>query len=293
MLNQSDENPSHRHGSRAGAFAIVLTALVCLTALFYRTEIRSRFWAAQLIQANTPEDRTVPLTLLCNAGNEAWWGVSTLLDHPDDEVRQFGVLVLQHMQTSRAREKLLALLQDQNRTVREMAALGLALRGEDCVIPALSDMVEQGDCDAAESACVALERMGTHAAVDALCVLSRKKLPSDHMAAIIDALTGIGTPACAAGLLPLLADHRECAARDRSERILEELGPIIQAHGLPLAPNSTTTSAPTAGTIAERAAEGLGRISGLRPPFQSMLSEQERSAAIRIWSEWITQAQTP
>jgi hypothetical protein len=283
------EDSPVRRSYRSGTILIAITAFACLAALLFRTEIRSRYWAAQLIQAATPADRAIPLTLLCNSGDAAWWGIETLLSHPDDEIRQYGVLVIQHLKSPRSRQRLLALLEDDNVAVRELAALGLAIQGDDSVIPTLVRIYSQGDMDSAASACVALERLGSPAAAAALSELSVSPRDPERSAALIDALTGIGTPRCAAALLRFLDDDRPCQSPERLERMIEQLGPIIQKSGLPMPSQPAPGDEPAPTTVAERAAAGLSRITGLTPPYTSALPDEERKAATQVWSAWISE----
>lgn len=293
MNPDSDEKPLGRSGYRTGTVMIALTALACLIALAYRTEIRSRVWAVQLIRATTINERAIPLTMLCNAREKAWWGARTLLAHENEEVRQYGVLVLQYIRTPQARARLLTLLEDESNAVRELAALGLAMHGDDAVVPALTHSFVLGAEKTAGAACLTLERLGSPAAVRALSELAAGPLESDRAAMLIDALAGIGTSSCAAGLLPLLDDHRPSAAPSRAERMLAKLRPIFHGEDLALleAPEPHATVLP--GTIAERAAAALARITGLDPQFSSQASEEERAAAIRSWEAWIANQSPP
>jgi len=281
-----------RGGSyRAGALLIAMTLMACLTALMFRTPLRSRYWARQVVQARGMNERAAPLTHLCNAGDAGRWGTETLLTHPDAEIRQFGVAVLQHVRSSWSRRRLLEMLEDPSEGVRELAALGLAIHGDEAIIPQLKRLYTGGDALAASAACIALERLATPNAVAALTALADRPADVARRAALVDALTGIGTAKCAGPLLELLSDHRPCHVQTRAERVLDRLTPVAAEHGLVERPTSKPASQPgvdsASQTLAERAATALARITGLRPPFASDLPEEQREQAARIWRDWV------
>lgn len=277
---------------------IGVTLAACVLAITFRTPLRSRFWAWQVIHADGVEERAAPLTLLCNAGDRGRWGTETLLTHSDPEIRQFGVVVLQHVQSDRVPPRLLELLADPSEAVAEMAALGLAIHGDTSVIPELKRMFRAGDFGTASAVAVALERLGGPEAADALAVLANEPADAACRAALIDALTAIASPSCAGSLLGLLDDHRPCDVPTRADRLVEQFSPLAAGHGLIPAPRNEPASRPTSDsgprTVAERAAAGLTRITGLDPPFASTLPPDRRAEAARIWSEWLAgQPQAP
>lgn len=277
---------------------IAVTLAACLAALLFRTPLRSRYWAWQVETASGINERAAPVTHLCNAGDAGRWGTEFLLAHPDEEIRQFGVFVLQHVQSDWARRRLLQMLADPSAAAREMAALGLAIHGDATVIPVLKQMFAGDDVGAASAACLALQRLATPEAVAALATLSAQPADVAQRAALVDALAAVATPSCVAPLLDLLSDHRPCDAATRAERVLAHLAPLVAESGLveltPADAASQPTSGPAPRTIAERAAETLARITGLSPPFASGLPDQQRQDAARVWRDWVAaQHQTP
>ena len=263
-----------------------ITAAACATALIFRTPLRSRFWAWQIVRSDDPAQRAIYLTALCNAGDAGRWGTSVLLADGRAEIRQLGVVVLQHVRSPWAREALLRFLVDYDESVRELAALGLAIHGDSSIIPTLKRMYRQGDPGAATAACVALERLGAAEAVAALDELSRDTADEVRRAALVDALDSIGAPACVPALLGLLTDHRTCSTPSRQDRLSRSVLDKLAAAGQLSAsmPVSTTESAPQ--TIAERAAAALARVTGLNPPFSSAGSDSQRQQAARQWTDW-------
>jgi HEAT repeat protein len=272
---------------RAGTIMIGVTLTACLAALLFRTPLRSRYWAWQVVQAGSTEERAAPLTCLCNAGDDGRWGTEILLTHPDAEIRQFGVLVLQHARSDRSRRRLLQMLEDPGEAVREMAALGLAIHGDVSVIPRIRRLYTEGDASAASAACLALERLATPEAVAALAALATQPAEERRRAALVDTLDAIGTPDCAAALLHLLDDHRSCPVGPRAERLLARLAPLGARGGLAEWTTSRPTSERAAETVAERAAAALTRITGLTPAFASDLPDEQQAAAARVWRDWI------
>lgn len=274
-----------------GCVVLLVTLAACVAAVVFRTAIRSRFWAWQVIRSQRLEHRAVPLGLLCNAGDAGRWGIRTLLEHRDAEIRQLGVLVLHHVRGDWSRGQLLRMLGDPDARVRELAAVGLAIHGDAIVIPRLKKLYLTGDTAVGVAACLALERLASPPAVAALAELARRPADPARRAALVDALAAIGTPQCAAVLLELLDDHRPSGVPTRAESVLARLGPVLAEKGLLPEPASAQatrlTSAPAGQTVAERAAEALARITGLSPPFGSDLPPAEREAAARLWQEWL------
>ncbi len=266
---------------------IALTAVACLAALLFRTPIRSRYWAWQVMEARGIAERAAPLTCLCNAGNGGRWGVAALLSHRDDEIRQYGVVVLQQVESGWSRRQLLRMLGDPSEAVREMAALGLALHGDETVVPVLEQLYADGDSVSASAACLALERLATPRAVTALTVLARSSADTSRRVCAVDALGAIGRADCVTGLLAVLDDHRSCPVGTRAEQFLERFSPWAGERGIVEPATSRPASKAVTQTIAERAAMSLSRITGLSPPFASGLSEEQRAEAARTWRDWL------
>ena len=278
-----------RTSYRSGTILIAVTLAACLAALIFRTEIRSRYWASRLIQAATPMDRATPLTLLCNAGDHAWWGISTLLEHPNPEIRQYGVLILHHTQSLRSRQRLFSLLDDEDYAVRELAALGLAIQGDDSVIPDLIRIFTDGDTESAVAACIAMERLGSPAAVDALRRFNEMSLDTERAAAVIDTLAGIGSTDCVPILIRFLEDRRPCRMSPRKERMFEQIAGMIRSNRLPISTQPAPEIESPPGTIADRAADVLIQITSIDPKFNSELPEEQREAAAQVWREWVSE----
>jgi hypothetical protein len=304
MQNHAAPKPKRTWRLRPGTVAVLLTALACLAAIILRTPIRSRYWAWRITHDTTTPERATYLTLLCNAGDGGRWGTAVLLEHRDPEIRQLGLVVLHQLDTDWARPHLLRLLEDPDETVREMAALGLAIHADESVIPELKQMYLSSDQTVSGTACVALARIATPTAVAALTELAGEPVEVSCRAALVDALREIGTPACVPPLLELLEDHRTCDVPPRASRLAMEALRGLQSEApqalpawLPTPqPGDAAASRPIAAsgptlesqpsTIAERAALALRRVTGLNPPFSFDVTAEQREQAKQQWSAW-------
>ncbi len=268
---------------------IAITATACATALLFRTPLRSRYWAWQVQRSGDPPQRALYLTALCNAGDAGRWGSTVLLRDPRAEIRQLGVVVLQHVRSAWARAELVRALGDSDEATRELAALGLATQGDASIIPTLKRMYRDGGLGAATAAGVALGRLGTGEAVAALAELARDRADADRRAALVDALDSIGTPGCVPPLLGLLTDHRVCLEPARADRLSRSVLESLGATGQLTASMPVATTQSGGQTVAERAALALARITDISPAFSSAGPESERQHAAQQWKDWYEQ----
>lgn len=268
---------------------VVVTAIACGAAIVLRVPLRSRWWAARVIKTDDPNERAGCLTALCNAGDAGRWGTSVLLDHPDPAVRSAGVVVLQHVRSEWSRRRLLAALADTDANVREMAAIGLAIHGDESIIPRLIEMFRSADAGAARAACIALEELGSPAAVAGLAELAAlgpTEVDADRRGMLVDALSGIGTPACVPPLIALLDDLRPTSLPTRGEQLARRALAAAMQQRSELLTASTTQPSSRGQTVAERAADALVRITGIDPHFASDAPQESRDAAVDAWSSW-------
>jgi len=188
--------------------APTFTALLCLAALLFRAPLHGRYWAWQLARRTSPVERGNYLDALCSLGDDARWGTVALLEHADGEVRQFGVLVAQHVHSAWARAELLANLKDPDPYVQHLAAIGLAIHGDASVIPTLEELYRDNHVNAGVSACLALQYLASPAAVEALNRLAAQPADAARRSALVDALAAIGRPECVPALQALGVDYR-------------------------------------------------------------------------------------
>lgn len=270
-----------------------MTGGACLAALVFRAPLRARYWAWQVASTSDLTQRSLYLAALCNAGDAGRWGTHALLNSDDADTRQYGVLVLHHVRTPWARAALLERLRDADADVRRLAAVGLAMHGEESVIPALRALYRAKDATAATAACVALEYLGTPAAVAALDTLAAEPADVPHRAALVDTLAGIGARDCVPALLRLLDDHRPCDLPPRADALARRVLRGLQAEGDALAWSAPVGSQPVSQTIAERAAGALRRITGLTKTFSSTDDPEEQAKARRAWADWYERGDPP
>lgn len=287
----SPEAPTaaRRRWSRTAVGIVVLAALCCGAALMFRAPIQGRLWAHRVIAASDAAERAAYLTLLCNAGDDARWGVETLLSHAEPAMRQHGVVVLHHVRRPWSRERLTAALLDPDAIVSELAAVGLAIHGDDSVAPRLVEIFRSGAPEAARAASVALGRLATPTAMQALAELAAAPLDLPRAAALIDALEASDRPEAVPILIPFLTDERACGIPSRAEqRAVEALSGVGLGGGrATLDAGSLGLSEPTAPrTVAARAAAALDRLTGKRVPFSTSMPAASRAAAIEVWREW-------
>lgn len=277
---------------RAALLAIGLTLAGCAAALWFRAPLLARYWSARLAQAATDAERDAYLTALCRAGDAARWGIAALLADDDPLSRQYGVLVLHQLRAAWARERLLACLGDPDASVRRLAALGLAVHGDDAVVAELRRIYAEGGTDAAQTACVALEYLGTPTAVGTLNELAAQAGGAEQHAAVADALRGIGTPKCVPGLLSLLADERPCGRLAWRDEEARRAWVGLHRQGHPWAAATMPTSASAGQSVAERVAEALGEITGVRAAGWRTATAEARAATVRTWVAWYAGAES-
>jgi len=247
---------------RAAKIAIVITALACVAALVFRAPLRARYWALRVANTDNLAERETYLAGLCNAGDDARWGVAALVADDRVDVRQCGVLVLHCIRSGWARDTLLTVLDDQDDTVRSLAAGGLAVHGDDRVIRTLTWMYRTGEPDAGRAACLALQRLGSPAAIEALYELAAEPADAERRTALVDAFAGIGIAECVPGLRRLLSDDRPCGAPPQSAEMASRVLGAVQREGLILPPSSQPRTAMPDRTIAEYAADVIESITG-------------------------------
>lgn len=285
-----------RNGTRrpwAAYAAVGLTVMACVAAVCFRGALRGRYYAWQIARPHELAARAAALNALCRLGPEAAWGLGALLRAADAETRQLGVLALPQSQLPDASQRLAQMLRDADPDVRRLAAVGLARRHDDSVVPTLTWLYRTGSHEDAEAACVALEYLRSEAAVEALFELAAEPAEACRRAALVDALGGIGTPACVPALVRLVDDEALCDAPRRPEvdaaRVLRaaglavEAGRINEAAAIAAAASAPTTRSATL-PIGARAAEALHAITGLA--VSRGAAGASRAQAVARWQAW-------
>ncbi len=280
-MSQQELQPARpRRRSRLAAGLIALTAAACAAALLFRLPLCGRYWAWRLARAASPAESAAYLDALCNAGDASRWGVRALLADERPNVRQYGVLVLHHAKTAWARERLLDLLADSDASVQELAALGLAVRGDDAVIPTLKWQYETGSPATAAGACRAFEHLASPDALTAMYELAVQPADVERRAALVDTLAAIGLPECVPALLELLADDRPCASAARTAAPPVEIADRLRAAGYNVVTPTAPATYPRPTTIGERAAVALAGITAIDVSYSSDGPAEERTALL-------------
>ena len=277
-------------GYRSALLMVATTLAVCVAAIFFRTAIRARYWAWQVQNASSETERALAVALLCNAGDAGRWGTKVILHDPDPEIRQYGVLVLNHARGDWAHERLFDTLSDPDRNVRQLAALGIGIHGRPAAIDRLVRIFAEAEPETAGAAAWALARFPGRAAEQALVGLPIRAGDVWRSAAVIDALEARGTVAGMERLLAFLEDHRDCPAPTREELVLAQVAPWAQTQGIAELASPASGSGEQAAdshTLAERAAAALARNTGVAVPFASSMPKGARRAAREAWQGWI------
>lgn len=276
-----------RNANRLAVVMIVITGAACVAALFLRTPLRSYYWASRVIESPDVAEQAVYLTALCNAGEAGRWGTSRLLGHESEAARAAGVIVLQNVRSAWSASRLMEMLSDRSRHVRELATLGLAIHGDESVIPRLREMFNTGDEATVGAACVALQRLATPGSIATLTELADADATIVQRAHLIDALGGIATAECVPALVNMLNDHRRCSIPTRASQLaLDALSRSDELRALGGGMTSEPSEPPPE-TVAERAAAALERITGIDSAFTSELNEAERNESARRWLAWL------
>lgn len=286
MSGKTVVTKARRIALRPATCAVAATALACVCALVFRTALQSRYWAWRIEHTTDLEQQNLYVGALCSAGDAARWGIAALLASDDVEVRQYGVLVLHHVRTSWACQRLVEALKDSDTDIKRLAAVGLGIHADDTVVPALAALYRGGDDATAEAACIALEHLGTQRAVAAAQELASEPGSPARRAALIDTLAGIDAPECIPALLILLSDQRPCSRPARADEAARRVLGGLLAQGEVLPVSLTPATQPAATTLAERAAAALAQITGLRPPFSSDAPTAEQHGARQAWEDW-------
>lgn len=206
-----------------GRLLIAATLLLCLVAIAQRAELRGRWWALRIAQATDPAQRAAHLQALMNEGPETRWGREVLLGHADVEVRRAGIISLQSVRADWAAARLMALRHDPDEGIRAQVALGLAIRGDDRIIPLLAEDYISGDLLRADLACLALERLATPAAHHRLTALADVPADPDIRGRLVDALESCPPELALPVLRRLVNDQRLTRAETRGERLARSL----------------------------------------------------------------------
>lgn len=291
-LAMSGECPQpRRHNARRRKW-IAIGAFVVLWAMAVsvRWEIRTRWWAWRLVEAQSAESRGYYLTCLTSVAERALGAASYLLNRPAAEHRMYGLAILHRCRGERARALLVRAMSDPDQDVRESAALGLAVHHDQAALPTLLAMLQSKQEPTAVAAAVALERIGGDRATAALIESIQAAAQNDMVvlrAQAIDSLGILGTRQAVPALIDCLTDERPLTTRPAADRRLDQaiqvLGGDLRKHGLD--PDAVRDTAPPQ-TIADLAARALSRITGESFGFRSTDPPHRKAAVARMYLRW-------
>ncbi|MBI4581469.1 MAG: HEAT repeat domain-containing protein, partial [Planctomycetes bacterium] len=187
---------------------LLLLALIWLLVMVFRWELRAQWWAYQVTQAESREQREFYVTRLASIRNKSLHAVSTLIEHPSPEVRDAGVTVLRYCDDEEAAERLFGLLSDPSPDVAAAAATTLAWRSESArYVPRLAGWL-QDRSSPRWGVAVALGRLGGSLAEESLEEALAIPCEPDVRAQIIDSLGLLGCTRAVPLIIDALADDR-------------------------------------------------------------------------------------
>ncbi len=281
-----------RPGSPNRRTWIAIAVLVALwaVAMFFRWEIRTWWWGRRLASAETPQARGYYFACLASVGDRSLGAAERLLDHPSAEIRLQALAILHRCRSDRARPLLLRAMRDADLDVRESAALGLAAFGDEAVLPDLLRMLESSDENTVLAAVVALQRLGSPKALDALLRVAAGAAgggAASVRAQAVDSLGLIGDRQAVPVLIDCLADERPVTTQPAAERAMRR---AIQAMAGDLVKQgidpASVANQPVPSTVADLAARALQRITGEPLGFRTTDPPDRKAAVIRMYSQW-------
>jgi HEAT repeat protein len=156
---------------------------------------------------------------------EAVPALAQQLDHDDERVRKAVALALAKIGSSSAAEPLRRALHDKSADVRKQAAIGVGRKSVALAMPLVVAMEEEEDETVERELILALGRIGSSSAVQALIKFAQPggrffgRKPTNLRVAAVEALRAAGTPA-AVGTLQGLTDDSDKQVRAAAQAAL-------------------------------------------------------------------------
>lgn len=201
-------------------------------ALSNRGPLLARWWGWRLARAESGADQADYLQRLIASGPAAVGAARALAVNADPWVRCMGVGLLRQDSSETGRRLLTAALTDADDRVRELAAIGLAARGDEAAVDTLAEMIATGKKNEGIVALSALRRIGTARARAAIRAIGADAADASIKAQAIEALGALEDNEAVEWLIDQLADDR-----------------LVRSDGL--------TVSPTVGQVAARALEAI------------------------------------
>lgn len=263
---------------------VLLFVVVWLGVVLMREPIRVRWWGHRLRSAETERQRLYYFELLCTAGPATLHVAQSLMNEENPAWRGFGVGILHHIEGPQAGELLTVACGDADSAVRNLAAVGLAIRKDRSVLPVLRKMALSAADQEALSATIALAEFDCQAVREILCEIAGR-----HQTPIVraQAFQQLGYLRCREAIPELIAGLGDMATYEGStvlDRFDEEVIKLLNARS-PESSSSPYSSARSR-IVADQAAVSLRMITGESFGFLSSDGSQRRRAAQTAWRQW-------
>ncbi|MBL8880590.1 MAG: hypothetical protein JNG88_15865 [Phycisphaerales bacterium] len=233
------------------------------------------YWAQRVVAAKDNADFASHLTLLCNAGDDARWGIARLLNHQDAALRQAGVVALQNSRGAWSRGQLVGLLRDADDETADLAAAGLAIRRREFSTAEIRRLFTSAPDAVGDRVLYALGRAALPGDDSLIAEYSAHARSAATAVEAIDALSNYRTQIAVAGLMKALHDQRVVSGTTVAERIA---GRAWSGAG----PATSFSVVAPSKTPAYRAAVALGRLTGMAASDPESPTSDECAA----WAAW-------
>jgi len=214
------EQPAPRRRiDRVVSIVVGVLIIGCGIAVWQRNSIRAWLWARGLRNAQTADERTYYVTMLAALREKSVSAATGLLEDPRAEVRELAVGILVHGGSKEAQAALIGALHDTDQDVRDSAAHSLAFANAPDALGPLATAIWDQRGETAMAMCVAVGRMDSPAALDALAELAARHSDVNVRAQAVELLGMHAGSRAERALRPLLEDESTYAATLYGERL--------------------------------------------------------------------------
>lgn len=256
---------ARRRSKRRIVSSIAILAAVWVLVMFYRMEIRARWWAYRLQHVDSVEQRQYYFSCLASVGDTSLTVLPRLLNDPRDEIRVVGVRLLHWCPNEQARDLLLTHVVDESDEVSAQVTLELARRQDRFeALPVLEEMIQASDPRSACMAVATIERIGGPQAEAILLKQLTTTDEVDLLAQVIDSLGMLGSRLAQPALVSLLDDKRAISvlpiSQRRAKKAIAQVQGQLTAKGID--PQAVLNATHSEATVASVAARALSLITG-------------------------------
>lgn len=259
------------HVRSPAAVIVLVFVLIWILIMAFRWQLRAQWWAYQVTQAETPEQRLFYTARLASIRDKSLGAIAPLLtDHPDRDIRIVATDILRYCESGRAVDILLTMLDDRDPEVAGIAATMLAWRSDAREYLPTLEKLWMTDAASRWGLAVAAGRIGGSAAEQFLMAQLGRDLQPHVKAQAIDSLGLLGSRAAVPLMKEALADHREIDVPPFSQisamRAASALSVQLASQGIdPASATRATTNAPTVADVATRWIDLLDNSPATRP----------------------------